>query len=88
MSMRTSIAAALAALALAAPSTLAAGDPAASTGGATSVTASSAVIGGTVNPNGSATTYQVQYGTSGALAVVNVASAPSPVPLGFVAVTR
>ena len=65
--MRTSVAAALAALALAAPSTLAAGgDPIASTGSATSVTATGAVIAGTVNPNGSATTYQVQYGTSGA----------------------
>ena len=65
--MRTSVAAALAALALAAPSTLAAAsDPVASTGGATSVTSSGAVIAGTVNPNGSATTYQVQYGTSGA----------------------
>ena len=65
--MRTSVAAALAALALAAPSTLAAGsDPAASTGSATSVTATGAVIAGTVTPNGSATTYQVQYGTSGA----------------------
>ena len=65
--MRTSVAAALAVLALAAPSTLAAGsDPVASTGSATSVTASGAVITGSVNPNGSATTYQVQYGMSGA----------------------
>ena len=83
--MRTSVAAALAALALAAPSTLAAGgDPVASTGSATSVTATSAVIGGTVNPNGSATTYQVQYGTSGAY---GSATAPGSAGSGTTATT-
>ena len=88
--MRTSVAAALAAaalaaLALAATSTLAAGaDPDASTGGATSVTANSAVIGGTVNPNGSATTYQVQYGTSGAY---GSATAPGSAGSGTTATT-
>ncbi len=83
--MRTSVAAALAALALAAPSTLAAGgDPVASTGSATSVTATGAVIGGTVNPNGSATTYQVQYGTSGAY---GSATAPGSAGSGTTATT-
>jgi hypothetical protein len=83
--MRTSVAAALAALALAAPSPLAAGgDPAASTGSATSVTATGAVIAGTVNPNGSATTYQVQYGTSGAY---GSATAPGSAGSGTTATT-
>jgi phosphodiesterase/alkaline phosphatase D-like protein len=83
--MRTSVAAALAALALAAPSTLAAGgDPIASTGSASSVTATGAVISGTVNPNGSATTYQVQYGTSGAY---GSATAPGSAGSGTTATT-
>lgn len=83
--MRTSVAAALAALALAAPSTLAAGgDPTAGTGSATSVTATGAVIGGTVTPNGSATTYQVQYGTSGAY---GSATAPGSAGSGTTATT-
>jgi len=92
--MRTSVAAALAVLALAAPSTLAAGGaPLASTGSASSVTASTAVISGTVDPNGSATTYQVQYGTSAAYgsatapgtAGSGTAAAPISVPIGGLA---
>lgn len=83
--MRTSVAAALAALALAAPSTLAAGaNPTASTGGASSVTASSATIAGTVNPNGAATTYQIQYGTSVAY---GSATAPGSAGSGTTATT-
>ena len=38
--------------------------PAVTTGSATSVTSSSATLNGTVNPNGSSTTYYFQYGTS------------------------
>ena len=92
--MRTSVAVALAALALAAPSTLAAaGGPTASTGSASAVTASSAVITGTVNPNGSATTYQVQYGASAAYgsatapgsAGSGTAATPISVPIGGLA---
>lgn len=45
-------------------SALAFAAPAASTGDATSVTPSSAVVRGTVDPNGEATRYWVEYGTS------------------------
>ena len=38
--------------------------PTVTTGSATSVTSSSATLNGTVNPNGSSTTYYCQYGTS------------------------
>ena len=44
------------------PPTVAA--PTASTGGATGIGTSSATVSGTVNPNGSATTYWFQYGTT------------------------
>ena len=51
---------------LAAPSALAALAPAVSTGSAMSVTASSATLTGTVNPEGQATTYQFEYGPTSA----------------------
>src|SRR4051794_5540110 len=38
--------------------------PSASTGAAESVTTNSAVVDGTVDPNGAATTYHVEYGTN------------------------
>jgi glycosyl hydrolase family 76 len=38
--------------------------PSASTGGASSITQSSATVSGTVNPNGRSTTYYFQYGTT------------------------
>ena len=38
--------------------------PTASTGGSESVTTGSAVVTGVVNPNGTATTYRFEYGTS------------------------
>jgi hypothetical protein len=50
-------------MAVAAPA-LAASAPTATTGGASAVTVSSAVVNATVNPNGSSTTYAFQYGTS------------------------
>jgi len=40
--------------------------PTVTTGAAESVTTNSAVVGGTVNPNGAATTYHVEYGTTAA----------------------
>jgi hypothetical protein len=40
--------------------------PSVTTGAAESVTTNSAVVGGTVNPNGAATTYHVEYGTTAA----------------------
>jgi hypothetical protein len=42
------------------------GPPAAVTGGTSNLTPSSATLGGTVDPNGGATSYQFQYGTSAA----------------------
>ena len=49
----------------AAPSqVVAAGSPSATTGGASSVTASSAALAGTVDPQGSSTSWSFQYGTS------------------------
>ncbi|HEV3319460.1 MAG TPA: fibronectin type III domain-containing protein [Solirubrobacteraceae bacterium] len=56
---------ALGALALAAPSAaLAASAPGVSTGGASSITFSSAILSGSVNPNGQITNYVFQYGTT------------------------
>jgi hypothetical protein len=92
--MKTLLTAVLAALALAlAPWALAAGGPAATTGSASSITATSAVVSGSVNPNGAATSWQVQYGTSVAYgsatapASAGSGSAPAPVsaPLGGLA---
>ena len=57
--------------------------PASTTGPASSVTASSAQLGGSVNPNGSATTYSFQYGATTAYgsqtAAVSAGSGTSPV---------
>jgi hypothetical protein len=53
-----------AALALSAPAALAAGEPTASTDNATAITPTSATLNGTVNPEGQATTYYFEYGTS------------------------
>jgi hypothetical protein len=50
--------------ALAAPASLAASEPVASTGNATAITPTSATLNGTVNPEGQATTYYFEYGTS------------------------
>jgi hypothetical protein len=47
-----------------------AGAPAATTGGSTMVTAQSARVVGSVDPNGLSTTYQVQYGTTVAYGMV------------------
>src|SRR3954451_12082672 len=43
---------------------VAAGAPSATTGAASSVTQSSATVGGTIDPQGMATTYRFEYGTS------------------------
>jgi hypothetical protein len=52
-------------LALLVPATaVAAGPPSATTGAASSVTQSSATVSGTVDPQGMATTYRFEYGTS------------------------
>jgi hypothetical protein len=53
-----------AALALAAPGAIAASEPVASTGNATAITPTSATLNGTVNPEGQATTYYFEYGTT------------------------
>jgi hypothetical protein len=53
-----------AAFALAAPAAMAAVDPTASTGNATAITPTSATLNGTVNPEGQATTYYFEYGTT------------------------
>lgn len=53
--------------------------PTATTGAAESVTTSSAVVDGTVNPNGADTTYHVDYGTSSAYGLATPESTP---PLG------
>jgi len=50
------------------------GAPTVVTGPATAVTGNSATLGGTVNPNGTATTYQFQYGTSTSYGSVSPAS--------------
>jgi hypothetical protein len=55
---------ALAALSASAPSALAATAPGVSTGVASSVTFSSAILSGSVNPNGQITNYVFQYGTT------------------------
>jgi phosphodiesterase/alkaline phosphatase D-like protein len=47
-----------------APAAIAAGLPAVATGGAKGVTAGSATLTGTVNPEGQATTYRFEYGTT------------------------
>jgi hypothetical protein len=47
-----------------APAAVAAGPPSATTGAASSVTQSSATVSGTVDPQGMATTYRFEYGTS------------------------
>jgi len=54
----------IAMLLVAAAAAPAAGPPAATTGTATSVGQSTATVTGTVDPNGMATTYHVEYGTS------------------------
>src|SRR5438874_6409012 len=57
--------AAVLALALLVPATaVAAAPPSATTGAATSVTQSGATLTGTVDPQGMATTYRFEYGTS------------------------
>jgi hypothetical protein len=50
--------------ALGAPATMAASEPVVSTGNATAVTPTSATLKGTVNPEGQATTYSFEYGTT------------------------
>jgi hypothetical protein len=50
--------------ALAVAASLAAGAPAVTTGAASGVTSSAARVAGTVNPNGTASSYAFQYGTS------------------------
>jgi hypothetical protein len=58
-------------LALAAPAAAsAAGAPGVSTGGAANITQQTVRLTGVVNPNGAATTYQFQYGTTSAYGVV------------------
>ena len=49
---------------LAPASAVAAGPPSATTGSASSVTQTGATVAGTVNPEGLATTYRFEYGTS------------------------
>jgi len=55
---------AVAVLAVAAPATAAASEPVVSTGTATAITSTSATLNGTVNPEGQATSYYFQYGTT------------------------
>jgi hypothetical protein len=50
--------------ALAAPAAIAASEPAVTTGNATAITPTSATLNGTVNPEGQATTYMFEYGTT------------------------
>jgi hypothetical protein len=52
------------AAALAAPAALAATEPVATTGNATAITSISATLNGTVNPEGQATTFYFEYGTT------------------------
>jgi hypothetical protein len=49
---------------LAAPAAIAAGEPVASTRNATAITPTSATLNGTVNPEGQATTFYFEYGTT------------------------
>lgn len=51
-------------LIIAAPAAVAAGEPVLSTGNATAITSTSATLNGTVNPEGQATTYYFEYGTT------------------------
>ena len=51
-------------LALASPAAMAAAEPAVSTDNATGITSTSATLNGTVNPEGQATTYDFEYGTT------------------------
>jgi hypothetical protein len=60
------IALSLGVLALAVPAALAASAPSVSTGRASSITFSSAILSGSVNPNGQITNYVFQYGTTSA----------------------
>lgn len=60
----SAIVCAWAVLALAASTATAAGEPAASTGNATAISPTSASLNGTVNPEGQATSYYFEYGTS------------------------
>jgi hypothetical protein len=55
---------ACAVVALAAPAALAASEPVATTGNATAIAPTSATFNGTVNPEGQATTYYFEYGTT------------------------
>src|ERR1700761_6670117 len=52
---------------------LAASSPTVTTGKATNITRNSAVLAGTVNPNGVATGYSFAYGTSSALGATTAA---------------
>jgi hypothetical protein len=63
-SKRIVVAAIVAIFLFAAPSALAALAPAVSTGASQSVTTTSAIVTGTVNPEGQATTYHFEYGTT------------------------
>lgn len=60
----TVVACAWAALALSPPAAVAAGEPAVSTGNATAIAPTSATLNGAVDPEGQATTYYFQYGTT------------------------
>jgi hypothetical protein len=63
--MRVAVAVALTLLVLLVPAVaIAAGPPDATTGAASSVAQNTATVAGTVNPQGTPTTYQFQYGTS------------------------
>ncbi len=76
--MRKSIFGVLAALAvLSAPaSAMAAGSPTVVAGAATKIGQVTAMVNGTVNPRGSATTYQFEYGTTTALGSFQPVNAP------------
>ncbi len=75
----------LGALLLCAPAALAASSPTVSVGSVTAISSTAATLHGTVNPNGLATTYQFEYGTSTSLGlkipatVANVGSGTSGV---------
>ena len=63
-SLVLAVACAWAVLALSAAAAAAAGEPTVSTGNATAITSTSATVNGTVNPEGQATTYYFEYGTT------------------------
>lgn len=67
--------AAIAACAALSSQALAAGAPSATTGAAQQVTFASATVTGTVNPNGSATSYHFEYGTTSAYGMQTSATA-------------